>query len=1077
MKRIFSFLLAMILFTSLSFSKETRLLRYPNTSSTQITFVYGGDVFVAPIKGGLARRITSYAGYEMFPRFSPDGRTIAFSGEYDGNREVYTIPSIGGEPTRLTYSVDIPGLPDRMGPDKIIMQWSNNGEKILYRSRQTSWTSWVGKLYWVDINGGLPEEVPLPRSGFASLSPDGSKLAYNRMFREFRTWKRYRGGQADDIWIYDFNTKKIENITNNPAQDIIPMWYKDKVYYVSDRDHWMNIFEYDLKTKQTKKVTDFRKYDVKFPSIGGDYISFENGGYIYLLDLKTDNFKKVEIQVAEDFTRIRPTIQNVKNNINSWDIAPDGNRALFEARGDIFTVPAKHGKTYNLTQTPGVHDRNPEWSPDGKWIAFISDKSGENEIYLTKSDGSGLTQLTDNSKSYLWSLMWSPDSKKIMFSDKALGLYYVDIDSKKITKVTKSKIWEIRDYKWSPDNKWIAYTDYINNYIPQIYLYSLKNDKSYKITSDFFQNYNPVFAPSGKYLFFLSDRTFRPKVGSFEWNFMYEKMTTIFGITLQDTLKSPFAFKNDKVKIKEDKTDKSKKSKKKKDKKEDKTIKIDLKNIQDRIFELPVKSSNYRLIGMIKSKLYYNREGKLWSYDLYKKEEKEVGKIGISGFSADGKKIMFKKGRDYYITNIAAKISATKGKLDLTDLTVNLDRRKEWKQIFNEGWQQMKYFFYDPNMHGLDWNAMKEKYGQLVPYAVSRADLTYIMGELIGELNIGHSYVGGGDLPKIKKVGVGLLGCDYTFDESSGFYKISKILEGRNWEEKTRSPLTEPGVTVKKGDYLIAIDGVELSKSMTPYRALLGKANKYVTLKINTNADEDGAKEYNVKTIATENGLRYYNWVENNRKIVDKATNGQVAYIHIPDMMMNNGLNEFVKYFYPQIRKKGLIVDDRYNGGGNVSPMIIERLRRILLLAKHARNQEEVMTNPDAVMTGPIVCLLNQLSASDGDLFPYEFRQAKLGTLIGKRSWGGVIGIRGSLPFLDGGYMYKPEFSSFGTNGKWVIEGHGVDPDIEIGNDPTLEYKGIDQQLNKAIEVVLKQIKTNKKPQIPKVPPFPDKSK
>jgi tricorn protease len=1082
MKKIILLFLIAFAFQSVN-AEESRLLRYPNTSKTQITFTYAGDIYTVPLSGGLARRITNSEGIEIFPKFSPDGNTIAFSGEHDGNREVYTIPTIGGSPARLTYSMDIPGLPDRMGPDKIILQWSNDGNEIIYRSRKNEWNSWVGQIFKVNANGGLPYTYPLPRAGFTSFSDDGNKIAYNRIFREFRTWKRYRGGQADDIWIYDFTTQKLENITNNPAQDIIPMWYKNKVYFMSDRDQYMNVFVYDFNSKETKKVTTFDKYDVKFPSLGAGMISFENGGYIYVLNPETDNYNKVSIEIAEDFPWNRNKIENIKDRISSWEISPDGVRAMFNARGEIFTVPAEKGKIYNLTNSAGVHDRSPKWSPDGKWIAYVSDNGEENEIYLMDNEGKNINKLSSGSKSYIWQLLWSPDSKMLAFSDKLLKLYTIDVATKKITEVAKSKQWEIRDFSWSPDNKWLAYTDFINNFQPQIYLYSLANNKSYKVGDDFFECSSPVFSEDGKYLFFTSFRSFNPEVGNFEWNFKYGTGTNIYGLTLQDTLQSPFAFSEEKVQITVNKDSldaekkKDKKEKKSKDEEKNIDIKIDLEGIQGRIFELPIKVADYGGLTSHKNgKLYYTREGKFWSFDFEKKEEKEVGDFSSFEISANGKKILFAKDKEFYIANLDATIGTKEGKLNLSEMNVEIDRKAEWTQVYNEAWRQMRDFFYDPNMHGVDWLGVKNKYAELLPYVAHRYDLTYIIGEMIGELNCGHSYVGDGDMPKVDKVGVGLLGADFEFDKASGAYKITNILKGRNWDEKTRSPLTEPGIDVKAGDYIFEIDGIKLSEFVTPYKALVGKANKYVNLKIGNKTDSKTAKDYNVKTIAYENGLIYYNWVEENRLKVEKATNGRVGYVHIPDMSMD-GLNEFVKYFYPQVKKEALIVDDRFNGGGNVSPMIIERLRRILLVAKNSRNQEEVGTNPDAVMTGPIVCLLNEISASDGDLFPYQFKKAGIGTLIGKRSWGGVIGIRGSLPFLDGSYLFKPEFANFGADGTWVLEGVGMTPDIEVDNHPAKELSGTDEQLNKAIEVILEQIKTNTKTQVPKVPPYPNKSK
>ncbi len=1070
-------------------AEDSRILLYPNASKTQVTFSHAGDIFVAPITGGTARRITSHDGIELFPRFSPDGSRIAFSGEYDGNREVYIIPTNGGEPKRITYSMDLPGLPERMGPDKVVMQWTSDGKELLYRSREHAWTAWVGRLFFVSTEGGMPREVPLEKSGFACLSPDGTKLAFNRIFREFRTWKRYRGGQAEDLYIFDFKTGKVEKITDDNSQNTIPMWYKDKIYFASDRDKKMNIYCYDLKTKQTRQITFFKDYDVKFPSLGADNIAFENGGYVWILDLSTEKYNKLNIEIAEDFPEARTKYISVKDDITNFEIAPDGKRAIFGARGDVFTVPAEKGNTRNLTQTSGVHERNAVWSPDGKWIAYVGDATGENEIYIVNPEGGEPVRLTNGTKSYLWELRWSPDSKKILCSDKLMRLFYVDIDSKKTTEVAKSKVWEIRDCNWSPDSRYIAYTDYLESDLPVVFIYSLDEKKSYAVTDEYFESGSPVFSSCGKYLFFVSDRTYNASIGSFEWNFIIQNPSIIYGITLQKSVQSPFAFESDEVKIEEksdakDEAPKDKDSKKKdknsKEESKNNNITIDIDGIKDRIIELPIEAANYFNLEFSGDKLYYvkaapGKRPQLYAFDFKEKKESDVGDFSAYEISADGKKILFKQGSDYYITDLSGKVKADKGKLNLSDLTMNVDRKAEWKQIFDECWRQMRDFFYDPNMHGVDWKAMYDRYAAELPYVHNRWDLTYILGELIGELNIGHAYVGGGSYPEFEKTPIGLLGAEFELDKGSGFYKITKILEGRNWDEETRSPLTEPGIDIKAGDYLLEIDGVKLSAQMTPFMALVNKAGKYVALKVASKPNDKDAKIFNVKTIKNETKLRYFNWVENNRRYVEKATNGRVGYMHIPDMGTDNGLKEFIKYFYPQDRKEAMIVDDRYNGGGNVSTMIIERLRRILTISTISRNQERVGTKPDAVMTGPMVLLLNELSASDGDLFPYQFKKLGLGKLIGKRSWGGVIGIRGSLPLLDGGYLFKPEFANFGADGTWILEGVGQEPDIEVENDPHQEFNGVDAQLQRAIEEILKEIPLDKKPKTPKVPPYPDK--
>ncbi len=1074
MKRYFLVLSIIFLFFSTQlFSKEGRILRYPNASKTHIAFTHGGDVFTAPIQGGLARKVTNSDGVEMFPRFSRDGKKLAFSAEYDGNREIYVMPALGGEPERLTYSMDIGELPDRMGPDKIIMQWTKDNS-ILYRSRQQSWHAWVGQLFLVPESGGFPEMLEVPRSGFASLSPDGTKLAYNRIFREFRTWKRYRGGQADDIWIYDLKSKELKNITNNPAQDIIPMWHGNKIYFLSDRNYVMNLYVHDLNTGNTKQLTNFRKYDVKFPSIGTDYIAFENGGYIYLLDLANDTHKKIDIQIAEDFVTAREKICDASKRIESFEISPDGKLGLFTARGNIFTVPAKNGKTKTLTATSGVHERNAVWSPDGKWIAYISDESGEDEVYVMKPDGSEKTQLTKNSKSYRYELKWSPDSKYLLHSDKTLSLYIIDVENKNVKTIARSKAWEIRDFYWSPDGKYAACTNFCEDFMTYIDVYSVKTGETYTVTDRFFNSHSPEFSEDGKYLFFVSDRTFNPGINKVEWNFYYTSMSKIYGITLEKDTESPFAFEEVNVDVKEDKK-KEKKDKKDDEKKEQKNIKIDFENIKSRIFELPVPTGNYGHLVSAGSKLYYNHNSDFYVFDFESKEAKKAGDFRSFEISADKKHIIYKQKKNYFTAKLSDDVKQGE-KLDLSGMEFMLNPREEWQQVFDESWRQMKYFFYDPKMHGYDWEEIGKKYREMLPHVTHRTDLTYIIGEMIAELNVGHAYTGGGDMPKVEKVPVGLLGADYEYDENAKMYRITKIYEGRNWEEKTRSPLTEPGINISEGDYILEIDDEKITKEHHPFKALVNKAGKYVTIKVNDKASDKGAEEFDVKTIANEKELRYFNWVEENRRKVEEATDGKVAYVHVPDMMPDHGLNEFVKYFYPQARKEALIIDDRYNGGGNVSPMLIERLRRVLTVAKHARNQDVVMTNPDAVIMGPMVCLINELSASDGDLFPYQFRERGLGKLIGKRTWGGVIGIRGSLPFLDGSYLYKPEFANFGADGTWILEGTGISPDIEVDNHPAEETEGTDRQLNKAIEVILEEMKTSKKPKVPDVPPFPDKN-
>jgi tricorn protease len=1083
MKRSILLILFLLIIKIAAAQDEARLLRFPAIHGNQIVFSYAGDLYTVPASGGTARKITSDIGYELFARFSPDGKNIAFTGQYDGNTEVYLIPAEGGIPKRLTYTATLgrDDVSDRMGPNNIVMCWQGN-DTIIYRSRGIEFNDFIGQLFKVSINGGPSTQLPLPRGGFCSYSPDMKKFAYNRVFREFRTWKHYRGGQADDIWIYDFTTKKIENVTNNPAQDIFPMWSGNKIYFISDRDYRLNLFSYNLETKETRKLTDFKDYDVKFPSLGDNAIVFENGGYIYRFDLSTEKAEKVVISINEDFSIGRGKLIDVSKNITNYEIAPDGSRALFGARGEIFTVPAKNGNTRNLTNTSNVHERNSKWSPDGKWIAYISDASGEDEIYIIAQDGkSEPVQVTKNGDVYKYQLYWSPDSKKILWGDRKQRLQYADIESKEITKVAEATAFEITDYSWSPDSKWIAYAKPEEKMMQDIFIYSLESKKNIGVTDGWYDSENPVFSNDGKYLFIVSERNFSPKFGQTEFNQIYQDMAKIFAITLAKDTKSPFEPQSDEVKVKDDNEKKSTDKKDGKEGPEKLNIKVDEDGIQTRIVEIPIAGSNYFGLEVTGNKIYYMRRGssdsksQLVMFDFEKRKETELGEINGFEISADQKKMLVSQNNNYFIIDIPSQKVDLKEKLNLSDMKMNLNRYAEWKQIFNESWRQMRDFFFAPNMHGVNWQAMKEKYEPLVKYVNHRADLTYIIGEMISELNIGHAYVGGGDYPKAERINLGLLGAKLERDPVTKYYKISEILKGQNWDKDTRSPLTEIGVDVKEGDYIIAINNKPVNKLNDIYEALVNMADKQVTLKVNSAPKEAGSRETIVIPTDDEHQLYYFNWVQNNIDKVNKASNGRVGYIHIPDMGVP-GLNEFMKYYYPQLRKEALIIDDRGNGGGNVSPIIIERLKREPAMITITRNSAPRF-DPSGTHVGPNVFLINEFSASDGDIFPYRVKMYHMGKLIGKRTWGGVTGIRGTLPFVDGGFLNRPEFSRYDLEGKeWIMEGHGVDPDIVVDNDPALEFEGIDQQLNRAIDEALIELKNNP-PKLPNHPKYPAMSK
>jgi len=1063
-----------LIFSTASFShaEEARLLRFPAIHGDQVVFTYAGDLYTVNSKGGVARRLTSHSGFEMFPKFSPDGKSIAFTGQYDGNTEIYKIPSSGGEPKRLTWTSTLSRdeVSDRMGPNNITLGWTPDGKDVLFRSRMTTFNDFLGQLYTVNANGGLHEELPLPRGGFASYSPDGSKIVYNRIFREFRTWKRYRGGMCDDIWTYDFKTKKTEQLVDTLDQEIEPMWFKDRIYFLSDRDpsKRMNLYVLNLATKAVKQVTNFADFDVKFPSLGDKAIAFEQAGFIWKLDLETDKYAKIPIELNEDFATSRTALLSVADKVASGTPSPDGKRVCLSARGELFTIPAGPGITRNFTNTPGAHDRDPHWSPDGKNIAFISDISGEDEIMLVASDAkSAPTALTSKGDVYKYSLYWSPDSKKILWTDRKFRVRYIDVATKQIIEVVQSKHWEINDAVWSPDSKWVSWSETSDTGMDKIRIYNLVTKVVTDVTDGWHESNSPAFSGDGKFLFFVSNRDLNPIYSSTEWNHAYRDMARIYAVALAKDTPSPFKPKTDEPENKPA-TDAK-----------DKDSKIDLTGFSERTFQIPTPPGNYRNLQSVGSAVWYIRSSSkdprstFATYDLATRAETNLGSVSSFDITADGKKTLVSVDGKFTVIDLPKASVTPSSFLDLSGMEVQLDRKAEWKQIYHECWRQMRDFFYDPNLHGVDWIALRNRYETLLPHVRHRADLSYVIGELIGELNAGHAYVGGGDLPAVRKIPLGQLGAKLEKHTPSGYVKITRILEGSTWEPGLASPLAAPGVNAKVGDYLIAIDNKPVNEMASPYQALVNKVGKPVVIKINSKPEANGAREVVIVPIDNEGPLYYRDWVEKNRKRIDEASKGKVGYIHVPDMMQA-GLNEFARQFYPQLKKSALIIDMRGNGGGNVSPMLIERLRREIAMIGIARGTPPSV-DPRGMMHGPMVCLMNEFSASDGDLFPYRFRQHKLGKLIGKRSWGGVIGIRGTLPLLDGGTLNKPEFSRYDIEGKeWIIEGKGVTPDIIVDNDPAIEYSGKDQQLERAIEEILNELKTKEK-KLPPPPPFPKK--
>ena len=1050
--------LAAMLLSANVFAGETRLMRFPATNGKDVTFSYGGDLYTVPINGGEARKLTSHVGYEMFPRYSPDGNSIAFTGQYDGNTEVFLIPANGGEPVRLTYTStnSRDDIGDRMGPNNIVITWSPDGKNILYRNRINS--SFDGKLYTVSPEGGMSEEIPLPEGGFSSYSPDGKKLAYNRVMREFRNWKYYRGGMADDIWIYDPEAQTVVNITENPAQDIFPMWIGDEIFFISDRDMTMNFFAYNTKTGETEKVTDFKDYDVKFPSSNGNTIVFEKGGLLYSLDPKTRTTKQIPVSISSDNIYARPQSKNVADNVTAVSASPDGNRLAVTARGEVFNVPVHKGVTRNISQSPGANDRGAVWSPDGKNIAYISDLTGETEVWILPEGEVNPKQLTRNNDTYIRRLYWSPDSKKLLYTDRKNRVVEVDPVSGNKKELFTNPGGEIYNISFSPDSKWIAYTKAGDNDMSVVYVRNLATGKEIPVTEKWYDSSSPVFSEDGKYLIFSSDRDFNPIYSRTEWNHAYTNMGGIYMAMLSADTPSPFIETDDTVSQEKPKDEASS---------DVVEVVIDEVGLPGRIVKLPLDAGNYGSFYSDGKKVWYGKRGETRVFDLASQKDESVVDASMSPIPG-GKKALYRKGRNLYVAPLSANKVQLENPVSLNDMVAVIDYPQEWAQIFDETWRAYRDGFYLENMHGVDWDAIRKKYEVLVPYAKTRLDLNYIIGEMIAELAVGHAYVNPGETVRPERIPMGLLGADISRDKKNGFYRIDHILPDGVYSKDLRSPLAEPGLGVKEGDYIVSVNGKPTNEVDNIYKLLAGKAGVLTELGINSTPSLKDATNIVVDPIADEYPLRHLEWVLGNIRKVEEATDGKVGYIYVPDMGPE-GLNEFSRYYYPQLDKEALIIDDRANGGGNVSPMLIERLLRQPYRMTMRRGSDKVGTIPEGTQYGPKVLLINKYSASDGDLFPWSFKANNLGTVIGTRTWGGIVGISGSLPYMDCTDVRVPFFTNYDAKtGEWIVENHGVDPDIYIDNDPIKEYAGEDQQLNKAIEVALEQIK-NRKP-LPKTP-------
>ena len=1057
----------------------TRMLRYPDIHDRRLVFSYAGDLWLADVDGGApARRLTSHPGLELYPKFSPDGTRIAFAGQYRGDEQVYVIETAGGEPTQLTFYPVSGPLPARWGTDHQVYGWTPDGQAVIFRSQREMFGN--GRLYRVSVDGGLPEALPMPMAGSGDFAPTGDRIVYSPLFRDFRTWKRYQGGWAQNLYVYDLEADRAEQITDHVRTERDPMWLSSGIHFVSDRTGTLNLYRYA--DGEVTRLTDSDTWDIKWASSDGDtQIVYEIEGTIGHFDTATGVERRLAITVPDDHVRRTARRIEVSDQVEGFNAAPDGSRAAVVARGDVFTVPVEHGVTRNLTQRGDAHDREAAWSPDGRHVAFISDRNGEEQLFVVDQAGGEARALSTPRALRLYQPVWSPDSELIAYYDHTGVIHVTDLDGDH--RVAYDSPFEpSTDYAWSPDSRWLAFSRRQSDTpMDVLSVWSRDTGRVADVTDGFFDASGPSFSADGKHLFFISTRQFAPQIGAMEWNYVLDRENGIYAIALNDDAGNPFLPRNDEVVVNgKDEDDKE-------DEDEDGngeavTVEIEFDGIAGRIIRVPVENDNLYWVHAIEGKLlylsggpfYYGRPSDLkttlHALDLEKRESEPVIEDvqGLS-VSADGKYAFVRQNGAMKRIDLASP-DEPEG-VSLANLIVYRSPAEEWPVIFDEVWRRFRDYFYVDNLHGYDWEALRARYRPLVADVSTREDLNTLIGEMIAELNVGHAYVSGGDLQAPRRSSASLLGATFEADPRAGRYRFAKIYEGHNEEEKYRSPLTEVGVGVSEGDYLLAVDGRALTLADNPYDLLTDRGDQPLELTVGETADPEDARTVLVRGIGDETDLVYLEWVLNNQRYVAAQTDGRVGYLHIPDMGAS-GIYEFIKWFYPQIRKQGLVVDVRSNGGGNVSQMIIRRLMQKPLAFGFRAHSEWTGTYPGTAFNGPMVALMSEDSASDGDIFPYMFREAGLGPLIGKKSWGGTVGITNHGPLLDGGDVFVPEFG-LGQPGKgWIIEGEGVTPDIEVDNDPAADG---DAQLDRGIAEVLQRIEAQP-PRFMDKPAGPDKT-
>jgi tricorn protease len=1191
------------------------MLRFPDVSDSEIVFSYANDLWLVPREGGVASPLASPDGGERFAKFSPDGKSVAFVGNYDGDTDLYTISTVGGFAQRVTHHPS----------NETLQDWLPNGELLFFASGLAGLAR-QDQIFQVPVAGGMPIPLPVPYGTVSSISGDGKWLAYTPRSRDGRTWKRYRGGLATDIWLFNLETKTSEKITDWEGTDTQPMWHGGILYYLSDAGSTqrLNLWKYDPERKKHSQITRYEADDIKWPSMGpgksgrGEIV-FQLGHDLMLYDLAKKKARSVEVRIPGERIHLRPHQVDASDFIQGWDISPSGKRATVQARGDIWTLASENGAPRNLTHTTGTAERSPAWSPDGRWVAYFSDASGEYEIHLTQSDGKGETRaLTDDGGLFKLGMAWAPDSKTIVSLDCGGVLWHHDVETGTTKQVDDSPfgfwIGSINSLSFSHDSRWIAYARATEDSAQtSIWIYDTNDGSKRQVTSGFFSDGSPVFDRKGKYLFYTSTRRFSPTYSDVDSSFIYENSQVLLAVPLQADAERLWEPENDEVTW-DDESEEDEGSEGEADEEEDgeededgeeeseavddglsgtweatvfasefppegmpltmqirlhedgsitgsltiptgnasitggsfdaasgklhlevltddggnvsidaevsegtmkgegilqqeglsftfegtrtsgssagggqedeeeeeaaEEVLIDFEGFEARAIQLPIGNGNFGNLQVNhKNHLIYARRGsdggiKLFDLEDDKKEEKDVGAGGGFTVSADGKKLLLNRGRGAAIQDASAGGKATS--VSTSGMQVLIDPSAEWPQLFTDAWRLFRDFFYDPNMHGVDWQHVHDHYAAMIPFCASREDVTYVIGEMIAEANVGHAYLAGnGDgSPTAPNVGVGMLGVDFVLE--NGAYRIGRILRGADWDSDAISPLAMPGVDVAAGDYLLAVNGVPVDPSQDPWASFVGLANKEVLLTVNAEPtmDED-ARDVLVKTLGSERGLRYRDWIEQNRRYVEEQSGGRLGYLYVPDTGIN-GQNDLFRQFYGQILKDGLIIDERWNGGGQIPTRFIELLNRPATNYWATRGKQDIHWPPDSHQ-GPKCMLINEDAGSGGDAFPAYFRRAGLGKLIGRRTWGGLVGISGNPQLIDGGAITIPTFAYYDTDGTWGIEGHGVDPDIEVMDDPALMLDGGDPQLDVAIAHMMQELEDNPYVQ-PKRPDYPDRS-